>query len=236
MKLPPIPHGNDTSWEIGVTELKPKRNAATLKFSIEDTARIPGLESALTSDLRMALVEGIDLAIFLDDSGGTGAASNIVGLQTAPDVVEKTITQTNKLKGPNVLELFAGLIDGKAAMTQAQLKTVMSVGANTLWAHTLANTGNSVDTTIGEFLTRFGLMWVTRADIEATTAAGEFGAFVGLGRGLEGAGVAALWEAGELIRDPYTDAAKGTVHLTLCWLWDFGLPRPANFARIKFVA
>ena len=69
-----------------MTELKPKRNAATLKFSIEDTARIPGLGSALTSDLRMALVEGIDLAIFLDDSGGTGAASNIVGLQTAPDV------------------------------------------------------------------------------------------------------------------------------------------------------
>ena len=31
----------DTAWTVGVTELKPKRNAATLKFSIEDTARIP---------------------------------------------------------------------------------------------------------------------------------------------------------------------------------------------------
>ena len=45
----------DTAWTVGVTEMKPKRNAATLKFSIEDTARIPGLESALTRDLRMAL-------------------------------------------------------------------------------------------------------------------------------------------------------------------------------------
>ena len=53
--------------------------------------------------------------------------------------------------------------------------------------------------------------------------------------GIDGAGVAAVWEAGELIRDPYTDAAKGTVHLTLCWLWDFGLPRTDNFQRIKFV-
>ena len=31
----------DTAWTVGVTELTPKRNAATLKFSIEDTARIP---------------------------------------------------------------------------------------------------------------------------------------------------------------------------------------------------
>ena len=53
--------------------------------------------------------------------------------------------------------------------------------------------------------------------------------------GIDGAGVAAVWDAGELIRDPYTDAAKGTVHLTLCWLWDFGLPRPENFQRLKFV-
>ena len=48
----------DTAWEVEVTELKPKRNAATLKFSIEDTARIPGLESALTRDLRMAAYRG----------------------------------------------------------------------------------------------------------------------------------------------------------------------------------
>ena len=183
----------------------------------------------------MALVEGIDRAIFLGDSGATGNDADITGLQTAANVVEKTISQTNKVKGPDALELFAELIDGKAAMTPAQLQTVLAVGANTLWAHTIANTGNAVDTTISEFLTSFGMMWVTRGDIETATANGDFGAFVGLGRGLEGAGVAAVWEAGELIRDPYTDAAKGTVHLTLCWLWDFALPRPANFARIKFV-
>ena len=53
--------------------------------------------------------------------------------------------------------------------------------------------------------------------------------------GLNGAGVAAVWEAGELIRDPYSGAAKGEVALTLCYLWDFGLPRTSNFQRIKFV-
>ena len=121
-------------------------------------------------------------------------------------------------------------------MTPGDLKAVFAVGANTLWAHTLANTGASVDTTIAEFLMRWGLGWVTRGEIEAATAADDFGAFVGLGRGLDGSGVAAVWEAGELIRDPYSGAAKGEVALTLCYLWDFALPRASNFARVKFVA
>ena len=219
----------DTAWTIGVKELKPKRNAATLKFSIEDTARIPGLESALTRDLRMALVEGIDRAIFLGDDGASGADADITGLLTAADVVEKTITQTNKVKVSNVLELFAELIDGKAAMTPAQLQTVMAVGANTLWAHTLANTGNAVDTTISEFLSRWGMSWVTRGDIEDSTANGEFGAFLGLGRGLEGAGVAALWEAGILTRDPYTDAAKGHRESDFVLVVGFRIAAPGQF-------
>ena len=225
---------DDAAWTIGVTELTPKRNAVRLIFGIEDAARIPGLESALTRDLRMALTEGVDRAIFLGDDGATPNTADIVGLTTAMGLVDKTITQANKIKGSNVLQAFAELIDGKAAMMPGDLKAVFAVGANTLWSHTLANTGASVDTTIAEFLRRFGLNWLTRGEIETMTDTGDFGAFVGLGRGLDGSGVAAVWEAGELIRDPYSGAAKGEIALTLCYLWDFGLPRAANFARVKF--
>ena len=226
----------DAAWTIGVTELKPKRNAVRLLFNIEDAARIPGLESALTRDLRMALTEGIDRTIFLGDDTANPNAGDIVGLTTAAGLVDKTISQANKVKGANVLQVFAELIDGKAAMMPGDLKAVLAVGANTLWSHTLANTGASVDTTIAEFLRRFGLNWMTRGEIEPATASGDFGAFVGLGRGLDGAGVAAVWEAGSLIRDVYSGAAKGEVALTLTYLWDFALPRPANFARLSFVA
>ena len=207
-----------------------------LLFNIEDAARIPGLESALTRDLRMALTEGVDRAVFLGDDSASPNAGDITGLTTASGLVEKTITQTNKTKGSNVLQVFAELIDGKAAMMPSDLKAVLSVGANTLWSHTLANTGASVDTTIAEFLRRFGLNWMTRGEIETATAADDFGAFVGLGRGLDGSGVAAIWEAGELIRDPYSGADKGKISLTLFYLWDFGLPRASNFARVTFAA
>ena len=42
-----------------------------------------------------------------------------------------------------------------------------------------------------------------RRNRDGNTDDGDFGAFVGRGRGIEGAAVAAVWEAGELIRDPY---------------------------------
>ena len=226
----------DTAWTISASELKPSRNAVRLVFNIEDAARIAGLESALTRDLRMALVEGIDRAIFLGDAGANENTADITGLQTAAGLVERTITQAAKVTGEGVLKAFAGLIDGKHAMTAADLRIVLATGANQLWFAERANTGASSDTLIGELMTRSGLSWMTRADIEAATTADKFGGFVGLGRGIEGAGVAAVWEAGELIRDPYSGAAKGEIALTLTYLWAFGLPRPSNFSRLKFVA
>ena len=126
----------DTAWTVSVTELKPKRNAATLKFSIEDTARIPGLESALTRDLRMALTEGIDRAIFIGDSGATPNVGDIVGLQTAA-ITETTITQANKIKGPETLAAFVDMLDGIHATGLADLNIVAAVGAGRLWEKTV---------------------------------------------------------------------------------------------------
>ena len=223
----------DSAWTIGVTELKPTRNATRLLFSIEDAARIPGLESALTRDLRMALVEGVDRAIFLGDGGANENSADITGLTTAANVVEATITQASKVLGPGTLESFTGLVDGIHAMGLGDLNVVASVGAWRLWENTIIN-ATADNMTLAAFLRGAGLSWMARGDIEANTAADDFGAFVGLG--LDGAGVAAVWDAGELIRDPYSGAAKGEIALTLCYLWAFGLPRASNFARIKFVA
>ena len=53
--------------------------------------------------------------------------------------------------------------------------------------------------------------------------------------GIEGAGIAAVWEQGQLIRDPYSSASKGEVLLTLNYLWQLAFPRTANFKRFKYV-
>ena len=222
-------------WTVGVTELKPTRNAVHAVFSSEDDLRNPGLQEALTRDLRMALVDAVDLAVFEGDSGSSETTANITGLDTAASVEEETLTQLLKIKGANVLSAFAGFIDGKHATSGSDLRTVLSVGAQRLWMATLANSGGSVDTTIEEFLKRAGIETSSRGGIDTATTNGKFGAFVGRARGIEGAGVAPTWSDGMLIVDPYSSARSGEIQLTMNTFWNFGLPRPSSFGRLKFV-
>ena len=50
----------------------------------------------------------------------------------------------------------------------------------------------------------------------------------------DGAGVAAVWDAGQLTTDPYgTHATKGEVGLTLSYYWQLGFVRTDSFKRIK---
>ena len=223
------------AWTIGVTELRPKRNAVHAVFSIEDAARRgPGLEEALQRDLRMALVEGIDRAIFKGDAGPAGTGADIVGLQTA-GISESTLTQANKLKADEILKLFAGFIDGKHATAPGDIRIVASVGTNTLWL-TQVQAASVENQTVAQFLRASGINWTTRGNIDTNTSNGDFGAYVGLAQGSAGAAVAAVWESSSLIRDPYSGASKGEVSIVLNSLWDFQIPRTSNFKRVKYVS
>ena len=225
----------DAAWRVGVTELKPTRNAVRAVFSEEDAMRLPSLEASLRRDLGMALTEGVDRSIFIGDSGANENRADIVGLNTAASVVEVEITQANKVKGPETLTAFSGLVDGIHAMGFGDLMTCTSVGAWRLWESTIINSAAD-NMTLAAFLREAGLMWAARGEIETATDDGDWAAFIGRKRGIEGAGVAALWEAGMLLRDPYSASASGQVNLTLSYFWNFGLPRASNFARIKFAA
>ena len=223
----------DAAWTIGVTEVKPSRNAVRAVFSVEDAARLRGLEDALRRDLRMALTEGIDRAVFIGDDGANENAGDITGLTTA-GITEVTLTQAAKVKYVDWMGKFAALIDGRYAASPSDLRVVLAVGANTLLMSTIANSNRNE--TVGQVLRGNGINWRVRGEIEAASTAGKFGAFVGLGRGIAGAAVAPVWDQARLIRDPFSNAAKGEVALTLQTLWGFALPRAANFRRLKFVA
>ena len=226
---------SDAAWTVGVTELKPTRNAVRAVFNEEDAHRLPSLEASLRRDLGMALAEGVDRAIFLGDDGANENTADITGLTTASNVVEVEVTQANKVLGPGTLEAFSGLVDGIHAMTFGDLMICSSVGAWRLWENTIIN-ATADNMTLSAFLRAAGLSWAARGEIDTNTAADDWAAFIGRGRGIEGAGVAALWEAGMLLRDPYSASASGQVNLTLSYFWNFGLPRATNFARIKFAA
>ena len=236
------PAAGSQAWTVGVTEMKPTRLPVTFTYSVEDAARLPGLEAALMRDARMALAEGLDKAIFVGDAGANEDRADIAGLSTATGVVEKTIaaasfvgaliTQFDDFPGA-----IASLIDGKHATSMDDLAMVASVPANEWWARTVLKIDNTEDASVFKtqamFLRDLGITWRVRDGLAADNAAGAFPAFIGRRRGIEGAAVAAVWDSASLIRDPYSGAAKGEIALTLNTLWAFKLPRPASFARVK---
>ena len=223
------------AWTVGVTEMKPKRGAVRATFDTVDAARLMGLEDALSRDLRMAMADHMDKTILKGDATANPADGDIVGLQTA-GITEASLSQTNKVLGAGVTTALASFIDGLHASTPADVKIAASVGSSRLWLSNLVQAGGSVDSSLAQYLRANGFSWITREGIDTATSAGDFAAYIGLGRQQAGAGVAAVWEAGQLIRDPYSDAAGGTVALTLSYLWDFALPRTSSFGRIKYVA
>ena len=223
----------DGAWTIAVSELKPTRHAVRTVFSVEDTARIPTLEEAILRDLRSAIVYGMDQTIFKGDDGATPNAGDIVGLQTA-GITETEITQANKVKADKMLEVFVNMVDGKHAESLGDLRVVSSVGFNAL-AMTSIHNATASNQTVAQFLRDSGMVWSVRGGLDDATSNGKFGAYVGRARGIQGAGVVPVWSQGEMIRDPYSDAAKGEVALTISSLWNFGLPRTDNYRRVKFV-
>ena len=224
----------NAAYTVGVTELKPTRQAVHTIMSVEDNMRLPGLEDAIVRDLRGAVVDAVDKAVFLGDSTANENSADITGLQGTAGVTNVDITQANKITAPGVMAAFAGLIDGQYAGGFSDLRAVMSVGANKLWSSTIPNAATGNNQSIGQILAGNGLTWQVRGGIEADTTNGKYGAFVGLARGIAGAAVAAIWDAGSLIRDPYTDADTGEVRLTLNYLWAFGVPRAVNFKKVRF--
>ncbi len=224
------------TFTLAVSEMTPTRNAVYGIYSVEDESRLSGMSDAMVRAMSGGIAEAVDLAIFKGDAGASEASADITGFQTGLAAAQEvTITQANKLLAAGTLAAFAGMVDGRYATSMADLRAVLSVGANTLWASTVPNAANGNQRTIAAILRENGLSWTTRDGIEANTANDDFGGYIGLAQGLEGAAVAAVWNQGRLVRDEYTGKTKGEIELTLDYQWDFAIVRNANFRRLKFV-
>ena len=222
------------TFTLAVSEMTPTRNAVYGVYSIEDESRLSGMSDSMVRAMTAGIASAVDLAIFNGDSGANENSADITGLQAAA-ITEATITQANKVKGDELLKLFLAYVDGQYAQSMADVRVVASVGSNTLWGGTVHAAAVSNET-VAAFLRANGVNWLTRGGIDTASANGDFGAYIRLAQGIEGAGVAAVWNQGRLVRDEFTGKAKGEVELTLDYQWDFALPRTANFKRLKYVS
>ena len=222
-----------TAWTIGVRNVSPKRMTLRYEYSVEDDARVPGLESALLRDMRMAVAENVDSVVFVGDDGANPNDGDIAGLLGLAGVSESTLTQVNKLKGDHVLGAFVDMLDGLAATVPGDLRVVAAVGSDVLWRKTIHNSA-AENQTISGFLGANGVMHRSREGISTTTASGQYAAAVGLQRGIGSALKCVMWPAADLVRDPYSEAEAGKVRLILNILWNYSIVRFDNLHILKY--
>ncbi len=189
------------TYTVAVTELRPTRNAIHGIYSIEDELRLPGLSEAIIRDMRAQTMESLDKAVFKGDNGANENSADITGFQTA-GITEKTITQAHKVKGDELLKAFLAYIDGQYASSMEDVRIVASVGSNTLWGGTI-HAATVDNQTVAAFLRANGVTWTVRDGIDNNTANGDFGAYIGLARGMEGAAVAPIWPYAQIVRDSF---------------------------------
>ena len=213
---------------ISTTVLEPRRLTARYLFSVEDTARLRGMEEALRRDLSGALGEKIDDQIL----NGNGTAPNVSGFLsalTAPTAPTAIATFSD------FVGAASQAVDGRYARNLPGVK--MLVGATTYaLAGTLMNT--SGDVAVSDYLIARSGGFITSALIPAPPASGtgqNIQAAI-VYRAARGAGsaVAPVWQGLELIRDPYTHAAKGQVSITAVALWAFSVIRSDAYVRRAF--
>ncbi len=208
--------------------MDPHRITARYLFELEDVARLPQLEARLRQDLSMALANEMDSQIF---NGNAQLTSNGLSNALAAGQTE-TVATFSTATAEDLHADVLSAIDGVYATMLEDVRLAMDSSSLVAFKK-LVNA--DVEMFLYDILKMQGLSMNSSNHIAAGQLAdGDKWAYASKRRGLAGAAVAAVWPSLQLVRDPYTAAAKGQVALTIVQMWDFALIRAANFRR--FVA
>ena len=200
--------------------IPPKRLSAAYLVSVEDMARLRGMEPALRSDLRQALGSLLDTQVLAGD--GTGANfSGVLKVLTDPDAATETITYAAW-----AAEVAAG-VDGTFANQLNQVRHVLGVKTFQKLAATF-QTNTAASALVFSHEHSGGVR--ASAAIAAPTN-GNLQSGIRTVRGSDA--VVPVWQGLQLIRDPYSSAASGRVRLTAFMLANFKFLRQDAWAEIS---
>ena len=191
-----------TAAAVTLVNQSPVRIAGSFEVRVEDLAVMPSLESALSEAMQGSLSNELDEQTF------NGAAGELNGLFTqATDATAATAVE-NMTTG---ISRFASLVDGRHAYTLGDLRAVIGSKTFALYAGTFAN-ANKGDVSLFDYLSQMlGSIRVSdRVPAVASTA--QKGIVV-----LSASSTPPkihVWDAMQIVRDPYSGAGVGKVTLT----------------------
>ena len=217
---------------LATATVSPQVISVAYRLDIRDRARFGSqLDAALRADMREVLREKVgDVCL-----SGTSLLQGL--LDTAKVTTATAITVdagTKVFSYTNLLAELAKLMNGKEAVRPADLKLLWGRPATTNLLSTLAVAETGLTQMAG--LTAQGYMSLTTDRISNVLAASAnlgFAARAGAGAG---AFRSVIWDRGQLIVDPYTDAGKGEERISLLMQMGNVFVRPSAFVMLKAAA
>ena len=206
--------------------LKPVRLSARYVFQIEDTARLPALESILRKDIGRAMSDQMDEQVV----NGNGTAPNVSGFMHA---LTDPTAATNAVTFGAWLAEFLSHVDGISAFNLSDLRAIVGPETFRKVSATFSGVAGQPEASAYEYVaSRMGGLSVAARLPEASGSKQR--GIVAL-TGYPGANaVAPVWDSFTMIRDPYTQAAEGQIALTAVALWNFKIIRDGGYSLFEF--
>ena len=197
----------ETAGAFSVTMAQPRRLTGSFRFTVEDAARLVGMEDALRANLSSVLSDALDNQAINGSASGAGTLNGLLAILTDP-----TAPVTGAETFARYVSAVASHVDGLYAVDLAGIRQL--VGVATYGAMASAFRAPEDSMTAEAFLTtrtggvrtsrRIGaaVSNIQQAIVRRDNPAGDRVA------------VMPVWEGLELIRDPYSAAGKGEVVVT----------------------
>ena len=191
-----------TAAAVTLTTQAPVRIAGQFEVRVEDLAVMPSLESALSEAMQGSLSNELDESTF------NGAAGELNGLFVQATNVNAASAIETYTTG---IGRFAALVDGRHAYTLADVRAVIGSKTFALYAGVFANT-NKGDVSLFDYLTRMlGSIRVSDR-VPGVSSSAQKGIVV-LSASAEMPKIH-VWDAMQIVRDPYSGAGAGKVTIT----------------------
>ncbi len=191
-----------TAAAVSLVNQAPVRIAGSFEVRVEDLAVMPTLEAALSESMQGSLSNELDESTF------NGASGELNGLFTQASNVSAASAVESYTSG---ITRFAALVDGRHAYTLSDVRAVIGSKTFALYAGVFANS-NKGDVSLFDYLSRM-LGSIRVSDRVPGVSANAQKGIVVLSASAEMPKIH-VWDAMQIIRDPYSGAGAGKVTIT----------------------
>ena len=191
-----------TAAAVTLVNQAPVRIAGQFEVRVEDLAVMPSLEAALSEAMQGSLSNELDESTFNGASGELNGLFTQAANVSAASAVETYTTGIGR---------FASLVDGNHAYDLSDLRAVIGSKTFALYAGVFANT-NKGDVSLFDYLSRM-LGSIRVSDRVPAVSSNAQKGIVVLSASAEMPKIH-VWDAMQIVRDPYSGAGFGKVTIT----------------------